>query len=830
MSGTEPQRHEAPPEREVARRLGRRRRWARSALALEGAVDAFAPAALVVAGFLAFALFGVPTRLPWWLHGLALVASFVLLILAVRAGVRRWRGPEPTRVDRRLEHEAGLAHQPIRVLEDRPAGDAGPLAQRLWAAHRARAEARLAKLPFVHPRSVLTTRDPWALRVAAGLVLFVAVVDAGPAWPDRLRQAFQPSLGPATAATPIRVDLWLTPPLYTGEAPVVRSLDLPLAADAEAVVVPSGSELVLQLHDVPERRTLAVTHAAEPLPLDSLGGRSLETRQVIRDSGALEVSDGGETPLARVPLEVAPDRLPSVAFVEPPTVTRRGAVASRFEASDDYGLAAIELELALTLRPDATERFSLNAFRRPRLAYEGTGFVDLTPHPFAGQEVVVRLVATDVAEQEGGSAELRMVLPERTFHHPVAQAIIAARKELVLEPDERRTTAAKLNILAQSPAATLLDVVVPLSLRIASTRLIMHGDGSGDRSVVDLLWDTALHVEEGQLAVAERDLRSLEQALQEALERGADDAELQALMDELERALDAFLEAMLEQTLENMQTTTPGEMQPVDPNAQMLDRQDLQDMMEAMREAMQSGATEQAQAMLQQLRQMLENLQMAMQMPMGQAQQNMNALQELIRRQQELMDQTFGMQQQGQQGQSGQPGQQGQQGQEGQGGAEGLQQQQEALRRTLGELMRQLGESGQGIPGELGQSELQMRGAEQALGQGQPGEATGPQGEALDLMQQGAASMMEQMQQQMGEGPGQPGSEAGMGPPLQGTRDPLGRPVRNEGGATPFGVEVPDAPDLGTARDVLRELHRRAGERDRPALELDYIERLLERF
>jgi hypothetical protein len=123
-----------------------------------------------------------------------------------------------------------------------------------------------------------------------------------------------------------------------------------------------------------------------------------------------------------------------------------------------------------------------------------------------------------------------------------------------------------------------------------------------------------------------------------------------------------------------------------------------------------------------------------------------------------------------------------------------------------------------------------MRGAEQALNQGQPGQATGPQGQALDLLQQGAGQLMEQMQQQMGQGPGQPGSQTGMGPPLTDTRDPLGRPLRNDGGASPYGVEVPERPDLGTAREVLRELQRRSGQSDRPALELDYLDRLLERF
>jgi hypothetical protein len=145
--------------------------------------------------------------------------------------------------------------------------------------------------------------------------------------------------------------------------------------------------------------------------------------------------------------------------------------------------------------------------------------------------------------------------------------------------------------------------------------------------------------------------------------------------------------------------------------------------------------------------------------------------------------------------------------------------------------MRQLGDQGQDLPRALGQSELQMRDAEQALNQGRPGRATGPQGEALDLLQQGAGQLMERMQQQMmGQGSGRPGDRRGMGPPLRETRDPLGRPQRNDGGASPYGVEVPDQPDLGTAREVLRELQRRSGDSDRPALELDYLDRLLERF
>jgi hypothetical protein len=43
-------------------------------------------------------------------------------------------------------------------------------------------------------------------------------------------------------------------------------------------------------------------------------------------------------------------------------------------------------------------------------------------------------------------------------------------------------------------------------------------------------------------------------------------------------------------------------------------------------------------------------------------------------------------------------------------------------------------------------------------------------------------------------------------------------------------VKVPDESDIQRAREILEELRRRLGERGRPPPELDYIERLIERF
>ena len=120
-----------------------------------------------------------------------------------------------------------------------------------------------------------------------------------------------------------------------------------------------------------------------------------------------------------------------------------------------------------------------------------------------------------------------------------------------------------------------------------------------------------------------------------------------------------------------------------------------------------------------------------------------------------------------------------------------------------------------------------MREAVESLTQGQPGEAVEPQANALDQLQQGLEVMLQNMQQQIGQGRGGEGEQ--LGEPRDG-RDPLGR--ENGGGGFTEGdeVQLPDQMELRRAREILHELRRRSSETFRPRLELDYIDRLLRQF
>ena len=68
-----------------------------------------------------------------------------------------------------------------------------------------------------------------------------------------------------------------------------------------------------------------------------------------------------------------------------------------------------------------------------------------------------------------------------------------------------------------------------------------------------LLWELALRIEEGELSVAERELRRLQQELQEALANNAPDEEIERLMNELQEAMDQFMTALTEKLKRDME-------------------------------------------------------------------------------------------------------------------------------------------------------------------------------------------------------------------------------------------------------------------------------------
>ncbi len=192
-----------------------------------------------------------------------------------------------------------------------------------------------------------------------------------------------------------------------------------------------------------------------------------------------------------------------------------------------------------------------------------------------------------------------------------------------------------------------------------------------------------------------------------------------------------------------------------------------------------------------------------------------------------------GQPQQGQQGQGRpQPGQRGGQ-QPGQSATPGsLAQRQQGLRGQLQGLLDELQRNGQagqasGAQDELDGAARAMERAREALERGAMGEATDEQSLALDQLRRGAQQFAQEIFEQMQQGQGTASAP---------NRDPLGRRQAgqqegaNGGNPNTSDTRVPDAIDVQRARTILQELRRRLSDPSRPKMELDYLDRLLERF
>jgi hypothetical protein len=161
--------------------------------------------------------------------------------------------------------------------------------------------------------------------------------------------------------------------------------------------------------------------------------------------------------------------------------------------------------------------------------------------------------------------------------------------------------------------------------------------------------------------------------------------------------------------------------------------------------------------------------------------------------------------------------------------------------------MQQYGELTGDVPAPLAEADRAMRDAAEALAEGR--DPRGAQQQAIRALTEGGRQMSQRMQRQFGppqpgegegEGEGEEmagGQQGGEGQDQQNQlgegRDPLGRDRRETGGSAQDNAGdtlVPGEAERLRSYQLQQELRRRGAERERPPVELEYIDRLLRRF
>lgn len=781
-------------------------------------------------------LFGIFEILPPALHiallvglGLALLWSLLQLLLV------KW--PSEQQALRWLETADGNTHRPASSLADTLSlDDNDPATVAIWQAHRKRLEPIVKALKPRLPAPKLIRHDPYSLRAAAFFGVFIAVFAAGPDWRERLASIAAPGIKQTRIATSL--DAWITPPRYTGKAPIflngglIEKVSDAKNTDTLKISIPENSELVIRLTGAktPQAEISSLSDSTKTTTshgFKAIDDQTLELRLTLKGSQAIAIQNDNET-LSSWEISIIPDTPPSISLDGKVTVTADQTLIIPYALQDDYGVISATAKFTRNQLLDddlpafarKAPNFALNLPGKRIRKLKQSLFQDLTAHPWAGLPVTLTLSAKDDAEQSATSSPENVVLPVRAFTNELARAVVEQRQKLARAMTNRLKVASALDALTLYPEDDVKDTIVFLGLKTAFFRLTRDKNPEMLLDVYNLLWDIALRLEDGDLSLAERELRAAQESLRKALANNASQDEVDKLMEDMKKAMSRFLQAMAKKNRELAKNNPQGENQ----LNKALQAQDLAKMLETIENLTKSGAREAAQKLLSELQNMLESLQAGT--PPGDPSGEQSALSEMIKelgdiinQQQRLMDDTHRNSQDGDPSSDAdsKPGPD----------TQTLADKQQALRDLLNQMKEQFGKNGMKAPSALNQAGKSMKGAEKSLREGSPGRAIGKQGNALDQLRRSAQSMAQQMVDGMArrQGLNRQGKNDGSG-----KTDPLGRPLPNSGPDFGLATKVPTKADAQRARELQRELQDRASQPGRPKLELDYIDRLLRRF
>lgn len=812
----------------------------------------------------------------WSCAVFAAVAALGALVYALR----RFRIPSRGAAMERLD--ASLPGRPIQaMMDDAAIGAEDDAAMAVWRAHKARMAERAAAAKPVPADLRVSRRDPYALRFVAVLAFAMALL-FGSIWRVGSVAGMAPGAGDL-ASGPVW-EGWAEPPRYTGRPTLYLNDQM-----VETLDLPQGTLITLRFYGEVGALTLAETVSGRTADLPAASDPAQDF--AVMQPGTISVEGPGGQSWS---VTVRPDAPPEVEIIGEADVAALGEMRLPFAAKDDYGveagearivldLVAVDRRFGLTVDPEPRDGIVVplpTPIAGNRAEFEENMIEDFSKHPWANLPVKLSLNVLDAAEQSGETVPVDMILPGRRFFNPAAAAMIEMRRDLLWSKTNAPRMAQVMRAIAYRPEETLRSETTALRVRRLIERLEIRAryglDDEVQEDIAEDLWGLAIELEEGVLADALERLRRAQERLQEAMKNGASDEEIAELMDELRRATEEYLRQLQRQQAQEGQENQQQQGQQGE--SMQMTQDDLQRMMDRIQELMEQGRMAEAAEALQQLQEMMENMRVT-QGQQGQGgdspgEQAMEGLAETLREQQGLSDQAFrdlqeqfnpnaqagenqgnegrdGGQGRGQRhdGQSGQgQGQGQQQSQNGQGnepipeggeqgpgygkGEEGLAERQQALRD---ELRRQQGRlPGEGTPeGDAARDALDRAGramdeAERNLRNRELAEAIDNQAQAMEALREGMRSLGEALaQEQRNQQPGQGDAESDR---RADARDPLGRSQNGDGTETGEGPLALGPGGMGRARELLDEIRRRSAETERPEVERDYLNRLLDRF
>lgn len=616
------------------------------------------------------------------------------LLYFTRKDITTFRLPNDSKLDRAIESKTILPRGQIALIEDNLANPKKRETRSLWDEAQKNAVRTLKSLRVPSIRALITRRDPYALRFIAILFFIAGIMVSGQNWQNKIYNGMLPvSIHSLASAPSTAVTLWVTPPAYTKLENVQIS---GTGTYGETLNIPQGSTIKARIETrfgkyAPPKLNMG----GRSYPMENLGDGYYGFETTIEQGSKLSITQS-IFPRATWPYYYVIDTPPEIYVTaklrpndanhaqnqaqsdapesnnqseENPASTEPESEKKPYElidkaqlrfsltVKDDYSVK--DLHMSMKLADFVEEKPLGDAFEETRLIISSpqtelkiSPVYDLSWHTWAGLPVTFEYTVFDHISQSARLEKINLVLPEREFEHPLAKSVIAMRKQLAWQyRDSFSDISYNLETLLSAPDYFQNNPVTYLAIKTASARLKYVEDKPQDqrevaaKEVIRLLWAIAISVEDGNISLAMRELRDAQRELENAMrDPNTSEEEIERLMQNLREKMNNYFAEMQRELQKRMEDGEEFPEFSEEDFGNIISPDALSKLMEEIEQAMRDGDPEKAQELMSKLQRMMEMMDSARnaQLPkdMQVMQDGVNELQELIERQEQLLEQT----------------------------------------------------------------------------------------------------------------------------------------------------------------------------------------------
>ncbi|MEC8100468.1 MAG: DUF4175 family protein [Pseudomonadota bacterium] len=759
-----------------------------------------------------FSAFGLWSFISGFIHIALLSILLILFLFLFLILLKRWRYVTLRSSTAWVERKNFVSVNPLVAIEDSPVGD--NFNSSIWNAHILQSKKYLKKISFYYPKIDLDIVDPLKTRYL--FILFFIVSFTWASYNDVLKKNLIKIASinfeiPNSKKKDPNILVWVKPPSYTGYMQKSINIKSLKEKKTDTINVPFSSNINIHASGLKYKKIdILFSHDKE---FRDLNGSDLKIRHTLIKNQTMKILFDNEE-FFKINFNMIPDNLPKVKFLSSPEVIN--GVSLRFStiSEDDHSIkkAIVLFKKPLEFNDSFENKLTfdlpiLNADNAQKVT--NLFFKNMSSHIWAGSESKINVIVYDDLDQEGIVSK-NIILPEKQFSSKIANIIYRARSDLAKNKISLDNLEDKLGKIFDHNEKLLKDTQIKNNFFIVSSDIknLTHIPFSYKHVLYQNLWNLALSIEDGKLLSVKNNLEQIEQNLFDSINQ-RDTDKVSANVEKFKESIQSLLDLDNEDGQNSLVDNHKNKNINDEINRRTKDLEDL------LKQGTKQNLNERVHE-LKQLADSIKNPKVQNKSEILKEQKKrefINKLSELLNKQEIIMEESFN--EAANRGKFKQSS-------EGSGGRTSKEKQ-ENLRNTLGNIMRDIGESENEIPQELGRADRAMRQATRELDNGRPDQASNAQGRAAEMLQRA----MNRMNFENNEG-----LQASAKKEKNNNADINYNNKKNnlEYQGTSIGgtVEIPETLKVHKAQKIAKELYNRFNDSDRSIEEKSYIKNLLD--